>query len=302
MIDITYKSNTYRRAIASATVVVGSNQTMDALINKRVPKGDVLEMARTAGLFGVKRTSELIPDCHPLPIEQTAITYELEGLEIRIFVEVSTIYKTGVEVEAMHGASVVALTIYDMLKPIDKQIEIKQIKLIEKKGGKSDFKNNIGDRLKAAVIVCSDSISAGTKEDKAGKAIMAKLEAMSFANTQYMVIPDNVNEIQNKVKSHCTNGIDLLIITGGTGLSPTDVTPEALQPLIEREVPGIAEAIRNYGQQRMPYSMLSRSVCGLIGNTVVLALPGSTRGAEESMDAVFPALLHIFKMMKGGGH
>ena len=105
MIDITYKSNTYRRAIASATVVVGSNQTMDALINKRVPKGDVLEMARTAGLFGVKRTSELIPDCHPLPIEQTAITYELEGLEIRIFVEVSTIYKTGVEVEAMHGAS-----------------------------------------------------------------------------------------------------------------------------------------------------------------------------------------------------
>jgi molybdenum cofactor biosynthesis protein MoaC len=275
---------------------------MDALINKRVPKGDVLEMARTAGLFGVKRTSELIPDCHPLPIEQTAITYELEGLEIRIFVEVSTIYKTGVEVEAMHGASVVALTIYDMLKPIDKQIEIKQIKLIEKKGGKSDFKNNIGDKLKAAVIVCSDSISAGKKEDKAGKAIMAKLEAMSFANTHYIVIPDEVSEIQNRVKNHCANGIDLLIITGGTGLSPTDVTPEALQPLIEKEVPGIAEAIRNYGQQRMPYSMLSRSVCGLIGNTVVLALPGSTRGAEESMDAVFPALLHIFKMMKGGGH
>ncbi|MDZ4666973.1 MAG: bifunctional molybdenum cofactor biosynthesis protein MoaC/MoaB [bacterium] len=302
MIDITYKSNTYRRALASAVVLVGSDRTIEAVVNKTVPKGDVLEMAKTAGLFGVKRTSDAIPDCHPLPIEQTAISYKIEGLEIHIFVEVATIYKTGVEVEAMHGAAVVALTIYDMLKPIDKNIEIKSIKLVEKKGGKSDYKNDIGSSLKAAVVVCSDSISAGKKEDKAGKSILVKLKKMNFSDTDYLVIADEVNLIQENVKSFCAMGKDLLIITGGTGLSPTDVTPEALKPLIEREVPGITEAIRNYGQQRMPYSMLSRSVCGIIGNTVVLALPGSTRGAEESMDAVFPALLHIFKMMRGGSH
>ena len=302
MIDITHKSSTFRKAIASAIIKFGSNQTIEAIIQKRVPKGDVLEMAKTAGLFAVKKTSELIPDCHPIPIEYTSISYELGSDQVAIFVEITTIYKTGVEVEAMHGASVVALTMYDMLKPIDKNIHIEQIRLISKKGGKSDFKNEIGDSLKAAVIVCSDSISAGKKEDKAGKEIIQKLENMNFTGTEYIVIPDVIQDIQTQVKQFCEQQINLLIITGGTGLSPTDHTPEALKPLIEKEIPGITEAIRNYGQQRMPYAMLSRSVCGLIGNTLVLALPGSTRGAAESMDAVFPSLLHIFKMMRGGSH
>jgi cyclic pyranopterin monophosphate synthase len=302
MIDITHKSSTFRKAIASAIIKFGSNQTIEAIIQKRVPKGDVLEMAKTAGLFAVKKTSELIPDCHPIPIEYTSISYELGSDQVAIFVEIATIYKTGVEVEAMHGASVVALTMYDMLKPIDKNIHIEQIRLVSKKGGKSDFKNEIGDSLKAAVIVCSDSISAGKKEDKAGKEIIQKLENMNFTGTEYIVIPDVIQDIQTQVKQFCEKQINLLIITGGTGLSPTDHTPEALKPLIEKEIPGITEAIRNYGQQRMPYAMLSRSVCGLIGNTLVLALPGSTRGAAESMDAVFPSLLHIFKMMRGGSH
>lgn len=302
MIDITHKSSTFRKAIASAIIKFGSNQTIEAIIQKRVPKGDVLEMAKTAGLFAVKKTSELIPDCHPIPIEYTSISYELGSDQVAIFVEIATIYKTGVEVEAMHGASVVALTMYDMLKPIDKNIHIEQIRLVSKKGGKSDFKNEIGDSLKAAVIVCSDSISAGKKEDKAGKEIIQKLENMNFTGTEYIVIPDVIKDIQTQVKQFCEQQINLLIITGGTGLSPTDHTPEALKPLIEKEIPGITEAIRNYGQQRMPYAMLSRSVCGLIGNTLVLALPGSTRGAAESMDAVFPSLLHIFKMMRGGSH
>ena len=124
MVDITHKSNTLRIAIAQATVTVSKQATIDAIINKTVPKGDVFEMAKVAGLFGVKKTSDLIPDCHPLPIEYTNISYEIEGLNIFINIEVKTIYKTGVEVEAMHGASLVALTMYDMLKPIDKGIEI----------------------------------------------------------------------------------------------------------------------------------------------------------------------------------
>lgn len=133
MIDITKKIFTHRTAIAQAIVKVSKHETIDAVKNKTVPKGDVMEASRVAGLFAIKRTSDMIPDCHPLPVEFAAVTHKIEGLEIIIETEVHTIYKTGVEVEAMHGASVVALTIYDMLKPIDKEIEIVGIKLLKKK-------------------------------------------------------------------------------------------------------------------------------------------------------------------------
>lgn len=92
------------------------------------------------------------------------------------------------------------------------------------------------------------------------------------------------------------------MITGGTGLSKRDVTPEAVRPLLEREIPGVAETIRNYGQLRTPYSMLSRSLAGMIGDTLVIALPGSTKGAEESMEAIFPGILHIYKIVAGAQH
>lgn len=302
MVEITHKNTTLRQAIAQAIVKVSKQETIDALQNNLVPKGNVFEMAKTAGLFAVKRTSDVIPDCHPLPVEYTAVNYEVDGLEIRILIEVHTIYRTGVEVEAMHGASVIALTMYDMLKPIDKGIEIQNIKLVEKKGGKSDFRDKYRTDLKAAVFVCSDTIAAGQKEDKAGKSIMAKLESSSVEITDYKIIPDEVDVIQQSALAHVEKGTDLIIFTGGTGLSKRDVTPEAITPLLDREIPGMAEAIRSYGQERTPYSMLSRSVVGTKDESLLMALPGSTKGASESMDAIFPAALHLFRIFKGARH
>ena len=302
MVDITHKSNTLRTAVAQAIVKVSSQETIDAINNRTVPKGDVFAMSKAAGLLGVKKTPELIPDCHPLPIEFTGIDYEIDGLDIKVLVTVKTIYKTGVEVEAMHGASVVALNMYDMLKPIDKGIELHHIKLLEKTGGKSSFKDKFRRDLSAVVIVCSDSIYEGKKEDKAGKAIIAKLEQSDITIKDYIIIPDEKDVIQEKAKYYQTQGADLIIYTGGTGLSQRDVTPEALKPLLDRTIPGIEEAIRKYGQDRMPYAMLSRSVAGTIKNTLVLALPGSTNGARESMEAIFPSLLHVFRILKGARH
>lgn len=302
MVDITHKNTTLRTAVAQAIIKVSKPETIEAIKNDTVPKGNVLAMSKAAGLLGVKRTPDILPDCHPLPIEFTSVEYDINGLEITVLFTVKTIYKTGVEVEAMHGASVVALNMYDMLKPIDKGIEIHHIKLQNKKGGKSDFKDRFRNDLTATVIVCSDTISAGQKEDKAGKAIIEKLETCGVKISEYIIIPDEKEVIQEKAINYQSQGIDLIVYTGGTGLSARDVTPEALIPLLDRRIDGIEEAIRSYGQDRTPYAMLSRSVAGTIKNSLVLALPGSTNGASESMDAIFPSVLHVFGILKGARH
>ena len=244
----------------------------------------------------------MIPDCHPLPVEYADVTFTIEGLTIRIEMEIKTIYKTGVEVEAMHAASATALTAYDMLKPIDKEIEIGSIKLLKKKGGKSSYSKKLREGLSAAVIVCSDSISEGTKEDRAGKAILAKLEESEITIKEYTIIPDEQDQIVGITQKHVSQKTDMIIFTGGTGMSPRDVTPEALRPMLDREIPGIEEPIRSYGQDRTHYNMLSRSVSGQIEDSLVLALPGSTNGAKESMDTIFPHVLHIFRVMEAARH
>ena len=298
MVDITHKRTTLRKAVATAEVKVSRPETIEALEKNLVPKGNVFEMAKTAGLSAVKNTHTVIPDCHPLPVEFTSVEYEIEGLTVKILFTVKTVYKTGVEVEAMHGASVVALTMYDMLKPLDKGVEIQTIKLIHKQGGKSSYQNHFSKPIRASVVVCSDTISAGKKQDRAGKIVVEKLRESDIEVVNYDTIPDAIDQIREKAMKYSSDH-QLLIYTGGTGLSETDVTPEALEPILERRIPGVEEAIRNYGQQRMPYSMLSRSVVGTLGGCLVIALPGSTNGAKESMDAIFPHIKHIFKVLKG---
>ncbi len=302
MVDITRKSNTLRKAIATAVVSVSTPATIDALQNGQVPKGNVFEFARAAGLLSIKKTSDVIPGCHPIPVEFSAITYAVEHLNILISVEVHSIYRTGVEVEAMHGAAIAALTMYDMLKPIDPEVEIGSIKLEKKRGGQSDYTDYPVHQLRCAVVVCSDSVAAGTKQDFAGKAIIQKLQQNGLQTDVYAIIPDEFDLIQNKAKQLSDAGYHLLLFTGGTGLYRRDVTPQAIEPLLDINIPGIMEAARSYGQERTPYAMLSRGVAGFINHTLVLTLPGSTRGAQETMDALFPYIIHIFRVAEGLRH
>ena len=298
MINITHKSSSLRKAIATAIVKVSTADTIMAIKNNTVPKGNVLESARVAALFAAKKTSDVIPDCHPMPVEYTSIRFDIKGLEITIEAEVHTVYKTGVEVEAMYAASVAALTIYDMLKPVDKQIEISTIKLIHKSGGKSDAKVKSDVTYTAAIIVCSDSISAGKKDDRAGKAIIERLKKFNIESSSIEIVPDEIEKIQQKIKVAIDQGAQIVLITGGTGLSKRDVTPEAVLPLIETEIPGIIETARQFGQQRTPYAMLSRGVAGFIKDTLVLTLPGSVNGVNETIDALFPQVLHVLAVRK----
>ncbi len=298
MKDITPKFETLRTATAEAFVAMPT-EVLQLLKERKLEKGDALELARAAGVMAAKRTWELIPYCHPIPITHGSIDYEFEPEGVRVRAEVKAIAPTGVEMEALTAANIAALTLYDMLKPHTPEIEISHVKLVEKRGGKSDWRDVLDPPVKAHVIVLSDSVAAGKKEDRAGKAVVSALEREPSVDVAgYEVLPDDPGKLKALVHKLVDEGIDLVLTVGGTGLASTDQTVEALKPLIERDVPGIMEAARAYGQRRTPYAMLSRGVAGLIRNTLVITLPGSTRGAQETMEALFPAVLHVFYVMR----
>ncbi len=300
MKSITDKIETLREASATSTVVAKPD-TICKLLENDLPKKDVLVVARVAGIMAAKKTSELIPYCHPLSIDSVDIQFDVQSDKILITSTVWAIWKTGVEMEALTAASISALTIYDMLKPIDKELEIVSTKLISKTGGKSDFEETIPKGFSAAVIVTSDGTFKGTRQDKSGKIIKERLEALGIIS-EYIVLPDEKDLIQAKLEELCHQGVPLIISTGGTGLGPRDVTVEATREVMDREIPGIMEAARSYGQRRTPYAMLSRGLAGQKGSTIILNLPGSSNGVRETLNAIFPAVLHSYKMMRGLGH
>lgn len=301
MISISAKSESLRIAVAAGKIKMAP-ATIQLIQENKVPKGNVLEAARIAGMMASKKTPDLIPDCHPLALDKCELTFEVLESEVVIQAEVVTIAKTGVEMEALTAVSVAALTLYDMLKPVDKNLEISDIKLLKKKGGKSQFKDAFPTQFKAAIVVTSDGTSEGKREDTSGKVIQAKLQNLGIENPEYTILPDEKDEILKTLKKLCDEGFQLVITTGGTGLGPRDVTVEATEEVIERELPGAAETMRAYGQKRTPYAMLSRGVVGVKGKTLIVNVPGSSKGAEESMDALFPALFHSYGMINGGGH
>ena len=300
MRSITKKIETLRQAIAESRVQA-KPETIKKLIENDLPKKDVLAISRAAGVMAAKKTAELLPYCHPIAIDWVEIDFNVQENLIVIHATVEAVAKTGVEMEALTAASVAALTVYDMLKPVDTDIEILNTKLIQKTGGKSSFKEKLPPGFKAAVIVTSDSTSKGTRSDKSGRLIEEKLKSFGI-ELSYEVIPDEKSLIISTIQKHCENGINLIVTTGGTGLGPRDVTVEATETVMDREIPGVMEAARNFGQRRTPYAMLSRGIAGQKGKTLIVNLPGSSRGVEESLDAIFPALLHAYGMMRGDGH
>ncbi len=302
MRDVSRKITTLRTAVAQSILRV-SPATIALIRENKIPKGDPLPVAKVAAIQAAKNTSQIIPYCHPLPVDFVGVEFQIGKDEIEIKVEVKAIYKTGVEMEALTGASVAALTLYDMMKMLDDEMEILGVKLISKKGGKSDFGNPDGQKLRAAVLVMSDSVASGKKEDVSGKTIIARLQEYKIEVAEYEIIPDDEKKIEERLIHFADSlKLDLILTTGGTGFGPRDNTPEAIKKIVEREIPGVTEAVRSYGQERTPLAMLSRSVSGIRGKTIIVSLPGSKGGVTDGLDALFPTLLHAFKMLKGEGH
>jgi molybdenum cofactor biosynthesis protein MoaC len=286
-----------------------------------MPKGNVLGMAEVAGIAAAKNTPMILPLCHPLQLDavRVACAVDTEKGVVSVRCEAICSGKTGVEMEALTGASAALLSIYDLTKGIDPALEISDVRLRVKEGGKSGrwVHPNVGDEaapapatagaapaplagMNAAALTVSDRCSRGEAEDASGPLLEGFLRERGAALVGVSVVPDEVPAIQAAVRAAVERGADLVISSGGTGLGPRDVTPEALRPLFTREVPGVGELLRATGAASTRMSWLSRSVAGLVGTCLVVALPGSPRAVRDGLATLEPLLGHAVEMIRGG--
>ncbi len=252
-------------------------------------------MARAAALLAVKQASSLLPQLQPIATSHTEIRFTLEGEDLLLEVEVRAVTATGLGTHALAAAAVAAVCVYDLVSPQrDGPVVIERIELAPA----AARLRAVVENGTAVVIVLSDSVAAGTKPDTAGKSIVARLEAAGFATLGYEVLSDDSAEMAGRVQHWMAQKPDVIMTVGGTGLGSRDHTVEAIRPLLTTEVPGVMEAARAYGQARTPYAMLSRGIAGVAGNSVVVTMPGSRRGAEETFDAIIVGLIHLIDVAR----
>jgi molybdenum cofactor synthesis domain-containing protein len=160
----------------------------------------------------------------------------------------------------------------------------------------------MGDAVAAAVITCSNRSAAGERQDDSGRLLAETLREWGCDVLAHLVVPDQVPLIQKALRQVIADGARLVLTTGGTGLTPTDVTPEAVGAMLERDIPGIAERIRAANVDRVPTAVLSRGVAGLIGNALVVTLPGSPGGVRDGLAVLQPLVSHVLDQVAGGDH
>ena len=308
MIDVGRKRPTRRRAVAVGTITMGA-EAFERVKNGTLPKGDVLALAEAAGITGAKKTPDMIPMCHTLPLDQVTIHCALDDQtsSVSVYCQAAAYAKTGVEMEALAGVNNALLTIWDLTKGVDPNLSIGNVELLVKTGGKSGIWTNpkgipswLAAQLpdekslkgkSAAVLVMSDRAASGEYEDKSGAVLTGILEKAGADHIAYSVVPDDAKIIADMITTICKeNTPDLLIASGGTGPGPRDVTPDVLEQISDRMLDGLGDVLRNESLHFTDTAWLSRMTAAMVGSTLVIAFPGSPKAVKECWDILEPFL------------
>ena len=155
---------------------------------------------------------------------------------------------------------------------------------------------------RARVITVSDRSHGGLRHDSSGPLLASLLTELGFAVADVVVVPDELEQIERELRAAVDEGFDLVVTTGGTGFAPRDVTPEATRRVLEREAPGLAEALRQFNRDKVPTTILSRAVAGVAGASIIVNLPGSTGGVRDGVEVLTPVIGHAIVQLRGGDH
>lgn len=319
MIDVSQKTATYRIALARGRIYIKS-AVIQRIRNLQMPKGNVLALAEVAGIMAAKNTPQILPLCHPLQIDAMKVTCIPYQDYIEVSAEVRCLCKTVVEMEALCSVNAALLCIYDLTKIIEPEMTISDVHLVRKEGGKSGVWEPSGrpksepksaqhlvsavnlNNIIGAVVTISDRCSQGVAVDSSGPAIQHWLQERGVKVQYCRLIPDDKLEIQTTTKALVDEGHRLIVLTGGTGLSPRDVTPESILEIADREIVGFGELLRAKGAEFTPMSYLSRSTAVLIGSSVIICLPGSKNAVLEGLGILEKLLPHALHIASGGQH
>lgn len=323
MVDVTDKAITDRTARATATVRMAP-ETARLVQDGSGPKGEVLATARLAGTMAAKRTAELVPLAHPLPLTKIDVQarVDVSGGAVHLESLARTTGKTGVEIEALTAVLVAALTVYDMVKAVERHAVIEGVQVIHKAGGRHDFDLRDGAGAPAAsspeveveaahrptprslavgAVHVSTSRTKGVRPDRSRAALAEFCERTGWTVAHEVMVVDDHDQVVEAIRAAAlAPGVEVVLTLGGTGLTDDDVTPEATVAATDREIPGIGEALRAVSREITPLGALSRATAGSLGSVVVVNLPGSPKAIGELESLLTAILPHAVDQVRRG--
>ncbi len=270
-----------------------SNGAREILLKENTPKTDVVTAAKVAGIQAAKRASEVIPFHHANTLNWVELNFSAGEDHIKIESTVKAVSRSGLEMEALTAVSVAALTLLDICKEHDQQVNIQDLKLVPKVSKKKML--TVKTPIKVGIIVISDRITAGLADDEVGQLLQSGFANAGYHANNYSIISNDSDKLIEKVQEWLEQSIELIITAGGNGIGPRDITLTSLEPFFDFRMEGLEQTLHSIAQVNNNGFFVDRLAVGKIGKTIVICLPIDVALAQDALNVILPNMHQAFE-------